>query len=151
MSTSRRSLFSILLIGIALAAAAVAPAHSTRDGAEDFVGTWITWADTPEGGERPVCRRLHVRPDGPAARDGAWDAPGWSGLVNGAVTAAAGHPEWRGEWRDGQIAGTFALTLRGRDALEGTFAGAGVAGTQRWNGVRDLGEVAPAVPCRFVK
>lgn len=151
MSSPFRSVFSVLLIGVALAAAAMAPAHSTRDGSQDFVGTWITWAGTAEGGAPPMCRRLHVRPDGPATRGGAWDAPGWRGLVNGAVTAAAGQPVWRGEWRDGQIAGTFALTLRGRDALEGTFAGAGLPGTQRWNGVRDHGGPAPALPCRFAK
>jgi hypothetical protein len=148
MSTPFRSAFAVLLIGMALAAAAVAPAHSTDDGDHDFMGTWITWAGG-EGGGQPVCRRLYVTADGPATRDGAWDAPGWNGLVNGTLdTVEAGRPQWRGEWRDGQIAGTFALTLRADDAFEGTFAGAGLP-TERWRGRRDTGAEAPDVPCRF--
>ncbi|HEX6912731.1 MAG TPA: hypothetical protein VF142_20155 [Longimicrobium sp.] len=149
MTSPFRSVLSALLIALAVGAAAVAPAHITQDRPGDFVGSWITWAGTAEGGALPLCRRLQVTAGGAHTRDGAWDAPGWKGLVSGAVTAKDGSPVWRGEWRDGQIAGTFALTLRGRDAFEGTFAGAGLEGTQRWHGVRTRGEAAPALPCRF--
>jgi hypothetical protein len=145
MSTSFRSAFAVLLIGMALAAAALAPAHDRADGGHDFIGSWITWAGGADG-ETPVCRRLHVTADG----DGAWDAPGWNGLVNGKVERAGdGHPVWRGEWRDGQIAGTFALTLRGDDVVEGTFAGAGLSAQQPLRGRRDTGRGLADVPCRF--
>lgn len=148
MNTPIRSAFAVLIIGLALAAAAVAPAHSTDDGAHDFMGTWITWPGA-QPGVQPVCRRLYVTAEGPASRDGAWDAPGWNGLVNGILdTAAGGRPVWRGEWRDGQIAGTFALTLREGDAIEGTFAGAGLPEAQHWIGRRDTGQ-PPRVPCVF--
>jgi hypothetical protein len=148
MSTSFRSVFAVLLIVVALAAAAVAPAHSTGDGGHDFVGTWITWP-VAVSGETPQCRRLYVTADGPEARDGVWDAPGWNGLVNGAVRqAASDRPVWRGEWRDGQISGSFALTLREDDRVEGTFAGAGTAAAQRWQGRRDTGDPA-RLPCRL--
>jgi len=149
MSTSFRSAFAVLMIGMALAAAAVAPAHRTGAGGDDFMGTWITWAGS-ETGDPPVCRRLYVTADGPATRDGAWDAPGWNGLVNGALhTSRDGQPAWRGEWRDGQISGTFDLTLRADDAFEGTFAGAGLPRAQHWRGRRADGGASPDVPCRF--
>lgn len=149
MRTSFRSVFAFLLIGVALAAAAMAPAHGTGAGQHDFVGTWITWDGAWEG-ETPVCRRLLVTAAGTADRDGAWDAPGWTGVVNGTVrTADDGRPLWRGEWRDGQIAGTFALTLREDDVFEGTFAGAGLPAPRPWRGRRHAGDAPPDVPCRF--
>ena len=151
MSSPFRNALSVLLMAVAVGAAAVAPAHSTHDHPGDFVGSWITWAGTSPGGAPPLCRRLEVTAAGADTRDGAWDAPGWDGFVSGAVTAGGGSPVLRGEWRDGQIAGAFALTLHGHDAFDGTFAGAGVQGTQRLHGVRTRGEAAPALPCRFAE
>lgn len=152
MSTPFRSAFAVLMIGIALAAAAVAPAHSTQGGADDFVGTWITWESAPQGG-RAECRRLYVSAegaDGAATRGGTWDAPGWKGLVSGFVVRAAEGPAWSGEWRDGQIAGTFHFVLRGADSLEGTFAAPGAGSApQRWTGRRETRDGTPRVPCTF--
>jgi hypothetical protein len=147
MSTRFRSVFAVFVIGMALAAAAVAPARSSSGSAGDFVGTWITWRRGAEGDGRP-CRRLYVTSESVAARDGTWDAPGWNGLVTGDVALDAGHTVWRGEWRDGRLAGTFALTLRGGDAFEGTFAGPGEA-PRPWSGRRDTGGAPPDVPCRL--
>lgn len=148
MGTSFR-LFAVLLIGLALGAAAVAPAHSTGGDSEVFTGRWITWSGGARGDEPPPCRRLLVSDAGRGARAGAWDAPGWSGQVSGTVSTSAGGTRLRGEWRDGQIAGTIELALRDANTLEGTFAGAGLPEAQRWTGVRVDGERAPDVPCRL--
>lgn len=149
MVRSFRGTFAVVLIGTAFMAAAMRPAHSTGGGSEDFMGSWITWAGTADG-EPPVCRRLQVTSGEGDVRYGGWDAPGWNGLVKGALTAGReGRPVLRGEWRDGRIAGAFALELRGNDALEGTFAPPGAEAPQPWHGRRDTGEVRPDVPCTF--
>lgn len=149
MVKSYRSAFAAVLIGTALVAAAITPAHSTGGGSEDFMGGWITWTGAA-GGEQPVCRRLNVTAGDGAVRYGGWDAPGWNGLVNGAVSDDEdGRPVLRGEWRDGRIAGAFALRLRGQDAFDGTFATPGADTPQRWQGRRDTGQLRPDVPCRF--
>jgi hypothetical protein len=150
MGTPLRSALALVLIGVALAAAAMSPARGTAAStAEDFMGSWITWAGSADG-EQPVCRRLHVSAEGAGTRDGTWDAPGWNVLVNGIVRDAGdGHPEWQGEWRDGQIAGRFALTLRADDDFEGTVATPGSAAVEHWQGRRDTGRPASELPCRF--
>jgi hypothetical protein len=148
MGTSFR-LFAVLLIAVALGAAAMAPAHSTRGGSKDFTGSWITWTAAAEGGERPTCRRLRVDDAGPGVRAGAWDAPGWNGQVSGTVSEGEQGTRLQGEWRDGQIAGTIALALRDADTFEGTFAGAGLPAPQQWRGVRATGTEMPDVPCRM--
>lgn len=146
-----RSAFAVVLIGTALVAAAITPAHSTGGGSDDFMGSWITWAGTTDG-EQPVCRRLYVTGGEGSARYGGWDAPGWNGLVDGALASGSGgRPVLRGEWRDGRIAGAFALELRARDAFEGTFAAPGAGAPQAWHGRRDTGEGRPDVPCRFAR
>lgn len=141
-------LAAVLLIGLALGAAAMAPAHPTGGGSEDFTGSWITWTAMANG-ERPVCRNLRVDDTGPGVRAGAWDGPGWNGQVSGTVRTTEGGTRLRGEWRDGQIAGTIELALRDADSFEGTFAGAGLPTPQRWRGVRATGAHAPNVPCRL--
>jgi hypothetical protein len=149
MRTSFRGPFAVLLIGVALAAAAMAPAHTARAGSQDFVGDWITWSGAEDGGT-PVCRRLRVTAASAATRGGTWDAPGWNGLVKATLSPVKnGARELRGEWRDGQIAGSFALTLREGGALEGTFAGAGLPRSQHWQGRRDTGRGPRDVPCVF--
>lgn len=148
MGTSFR-LFAVVLIAVALGAAAMSPAHSTRDGSEDFTGTWITWTAAAQGGQPPACRHLRVEDAGPGVRAGAWDAPGWNGQVSGTVSTGEQGTRLRGEWRDGQIAGTIALALRDADSFEGTFSGAGLAAPQQWRGVRATGEGRPDVPCRM--
>lgn len=142
-------LFAVLLIGLALGAAAMAPAHSTGGGSEDFTGSWITWAAPAAGGDLPVCRRLLMGDAGPDAREGAWDAPGWNGQVSGTVSRGGTGTRLRGEWRDGQIAGTIDLALRDPDSFEGTFNGAGLAQPQQWRGVRAGGAGLANVPCRM--
>ena len=146
MSTRSGSAFAVLIIGLVLGVAAVAPAHSSYGRTDDFVGTWITWRWAPDG-NAGECRRLHVGSRGEGARAGTWNAPGWSGLVTGAVARGSGRTVWAGEWRDGVLAGSFSLTLRGADAIEGTFAGPGEA-PQPWSGRRATGKGAPDVPCR---
>lgn len=146
MSTRSGSVFAVLVITLALAAAAVAPAHSSFGRPDDFVGTWITWEWTADGGAGE-CRRLYVTSESAGTRDGTWDAPGWNGLVTGGVTRASGRTAWAGDWRDGVLAGTFSLTLRGADAFEGTFAGPGEA-PRPWSGRRETGGGPPDVPCR---
>lgn len=143
---SFRGPFAVTLIGAALLAAAIKPAHSTDSRTDDFMGRWITWSDAAAG-ERPVCRRLAVSGgDGPA-RLGRWNAPGWDGLVTGAVAAGqGGGAVWRGEWRDGRIAGAFTLALRERDSFSGTFAPPGGA-PQAWHGRRDTGAGLAGLPC----
>ncbi|HEX6042298.1 hypothetical protein [Longimicrobium sp.] len=149
MGTSFR-LFAVLLIGLALGAAAVSPRHTTGGGSADFTGSWITWAAPAAAGERPVCRRLLVGDAGPDVREGAWDAPGWNGQVSGTVSRGDRGTLLRGEWRDGQIAGTIELALRDPDTFEGTFNGAGLPAPQRWKGVRASGSTGlPHVPCRM--
>jgi hypothetical protein len=149
MVRSFRGAFAVVLIGTALFAAAMTPAHSTGAGSEDFMGSWITWTGPVDGGQ-PVCRRLQVTAGDGAVRYGGWDAPGWNGLVNGALTPGReGRPVLRGEWRDGRIAGAFALELRARDAFEGTFATPGADAPQRWYGRRDTGQDRPDLPCVF--
>jgi hypothetical protein len=147
MSTRLRSAFAVMIIGLALAAAAVAPAHSRPGAATDFVGTWITWQKAPDG--RPgECRRLYVTAEDATFRDGTWDAPGWNGLVSGTVTEQRGRHVWTGEWRDGRLAGRFAFTLVDGDALQGTFAGPGMPDARAWAGARVSDAGAPDVPCR---
>jgi hypothetical protein len=149
MSTSLRGVFAVVLIGTAFVAAAITPAHSTGGGSHDFMGSWITWAGTP-GGERPVCRRLQVTAGEGTARSGGWDAPGWNGLVNGALSVGDdGRPVLTGEWRDGRIAGAFTLQLQGHDALDGAFAAPGETAPRHWQGRRDTGQQAKDLPCRF--
>jgi len=149
MVTSFRTAFAVIVIGTVLVAAAITPAQSAAGGSEDFVGNWITWTGTP-GGAQPVCRRLYVTAGGDAVRSGGWDAPGWNGLVSGALSHGAdGRPVLAGEWRDGRIAGVFALTLQGDDALDGTFAAPGAREPQRWQGRRDNGQARQDLPCTF--
>ena len=151
MATSFRGVFAVVLIGTAFVAAAITPAHSTGGGSDDFMGSWITWAGTPDGGQ-PVCRRLQVTAGEGTARYGGWDAPGWNGLVNGALSVGDdGRPVFTGEWRDGRIAGAFTLQLQGQDVLDGAFAAPGETTPQRWQGRRDTGQQARELPCRFEK
>lgn len=148
MGTSFRTSFAVIVIGTVLVAAAITPAQSAGAHSEDFMGRWITWTATP-GGETPVCRRLEVTAGDGAARSGGWNAPGWNGLVSGALSRGTdGRAVLAGEWRDGRIAGAFALTLNG-DALDGTFAAPGAAAPQRWQGRRDDGQPRQDLPCRF--
>ena len=146
MSMSPRfgSGFAVLVIGMALAAAAVAPARGSYGRSGDFIGTWITWAQ----GEHGECRRLNVTAESDGIRDGTWDAPGWNGLVMGALARDPSGTVWKGEWRDGVLAGSFALTLRGGDTFEGIFAAPGEA-PRRWSGRRDTGGGLADVPCRL--
>jgi hypothetical protein len=149
MVSSFRTSFAVIVIGTVLVAAAITPAQSAGVRSEDFMGQWITWT-SPAQGEPPVCRRLYVTGSDGAARSGGWDAPGWNGLVNAALSQGAdGRPVLAGEWRDGRIAGAFALTLQGNDALDGTFAAPGVPAPQRWQGRRDNGQARQDLPCRF--
>lgn len=146
MFPSFRGTFAVGLIGAALLAAAITPAHSTDSRTEDFMGSWITWTEAAEG-ERPVCRHLSVSGGDGEARLGRWNAPGWDGLVTGAVAQDdGGRAVWRGEWRDGRIAGAFTLALRERDAFSGTFAPPGGA-PQPWHGRRDTGARLATLPC----
>jgi hypothetical protein len=149
MATSFRGAFAVVLIGTALVAAAITPAHSTGGGSDDFMGSWITWAGSANG-EQPVCRRLQVTAGEGATRHGGWNAPGWNGLVDGALSVGDdGRPVFTGEWRDGRIAGAFTLQLQAQDALEGAFAAPGETTPQRWHGRRDTGQGAQDLPCRF--
>lgn len=149
MATSFRGAFAVVLIGTALVAAAIMPAHSTGGGSDDFMGSWITWAGSTDGGQ-PVCRRLEVTAGEGGTRQGGWDAPGWSGLVDGALSVGDdGRPVFTGEWRDGRIAGAFTLQLHGHDALDGAFAAPGETAPQRWQGRRDTGQETRDLPCRF--
>jgi hypothetical protein len=149
MVNSSRGAFAVVLIGTALLAAAMTPAHSTGAGSQDFMGSWVTWTDAANGAQ-PVCRRLQVTAGDGAVRYGGWDAPGWNGLVKGALTAGReGRPVLRGEWRDGRIAGAFALELRARDAFEGTFAAPGADAPEPWHGRRDTGANPANLPCAF--
>lgn len=149
MVTSFRTGFAVMVIGTVLVAAAITPAQSAAGRSEDFMGNWITWTGSGDG-ETPVCRRLYVEASGDAVRSGGWDAPGWNGLVSGALSRGAdGRPVLAGEWRDGRIAGAFALTLRDNDALDGTFAAPGAPEPQRWQGRRDDGRARQDLPCTF--
>lgn len=149
MDSTYRSTFAVVLIGTALVAAAITPAHSAGGGSADFMGSWITWTPSEDGGI-PICRRLYVTDADGTARSGGWDAPGWNGLVSGSVApGASGRTELHGEWRDGRIAGAFALTLHGENALHGTFSAPGGDAPQRWEGRRDTGRPEQGVPCRF--
>lgn len=150
MSTRFGSAVAMLVICMALGAAAVAPAHSTRGAAEDFVGSWITWQTAPDGGAGE-CRRLAVSAAGADARDGTWDAPGWSGMVNGTVREQQGRAVWAGEWRDGQLAGKFSFALVAGDRFQGTFAGPGTHQAVPWAGVRVTAAGTPDVPCRSAR
>ena len=148
MVRSFRGAFAVVLIGTAFVAAAMTPAQGRGGGTEDFTGSWITWTGAADG--RPVCRRLKVTAGEGAARAGGWDAPGWNGLVSGALSSDSdGRSVLRGEWRDGRIAGAFALKLQAHDAFDGTFAAPGAGAPQRWQGRRDNGQQRQDVPCRF--
>lgn len=149
MVTSFRTAFAVIVIGTVLVAAAITPAQSAGMRSEDFMGRWITWT-APVNGETPVCRRLDVTASDGTVRSGGWDAPGWNGLVSGALSRGAdGRPVMAGEWRDGRIAGVFALSLQGDDALDGTFAAPGADAPQRLQGRRDNGQGQQDLPCRF--
>jgi hypothetical protein len=149
MVTSFRTAFAVIVIGTVLVAAAITPVQSAAGTSEDFMGNWITWTGTGDG-KTPVCRRLSVTAGDGTVRTGGWDAPGWNGLVNGALSRGTdGRPVLEGEWRDGRIVGAFALTLREGDALDGTFAAPGAPEPQRWQGRRDDGQPRQDLPCRF--
>ena len=151
MDSTYRGTFAVVLIGTALVAAAITPAHSARGGSADFMGSWVTWTVSADG-STPVCRRLYVTGSDGTARSGGWDAPGWNGLVSGSVAqGTGGGTVLNGEWRDGRIAGAFALTLHGRNALDGTFSAPGGDAPQRWEGRRDTGNPDQGVPCRFAR
>ena len=149
MSTPVRSTSAVLLIGMALLAAAITPSQGEGGEADDFVGGWITWME-PAGGERPVCRRLHVSAGSGAVRHGGWNAPGWNGLAAGEVVRGRdGRPVWQGEWRDGRLAGSFRLGMADADALAGTFTAPGTDAPRPVHGRRDTGQDRPDVPCAF--
>lgn len=146
MRLSTRGSFAVVVMGAVLLAAAIKPAHSTDARTDDFMGRWITWSDGGNGA-RAVCRHLSVSSGEGETRQGRWNAPGWDGLVAGTVAPGnGGRAVWRGEWRDGRIAGAFTLAMRGRDAFSGTFAPPGGA-PQPWHGRRDTGAGLAGLPC----
>lgn len=152
MSASSRTAIAVLMIGGALVAAAAAPT-SASGGARastEYVGTWITWYETVQGAMSP-CTRLYVVAESERTLDGMWTAPGWNGLVRGAVQQERAGLVWQGEWRSAQTAGQFQFTLGRSDVPDGQFKGTYTAGgvARYWNGARDVEGQPAQVPCAW--
>jgi hypothetical protein len=151
MSTSFRTVFAVLMIGGALVAAAAAPTSASGGvaGNAEYVGTWITWYETPQG--LSPCTRLYVAAENESTLEGMWAAPGWNRLVRGTVQDGRAGVVWRGEWRDLQSSGRFQFTLGAPDVpaeqFEGTYTADGVA--RAWHGAREVEGQAAEVPCRW--
>lgn len=152
MSASFRTAVAVLMIGGALVAAAAAPTSASGGdrASTEYVGTWITWFQTPQGAVSP-CTRLYVAAESESTLDGMWTAPGWNGLVRGTVQQGGAGLVWQGEWRDAKAAGHFWLALGGPDVppgqLRGTYAANGAV--RDWNGVREVEGQTPRVPCSW--
>lgn len=153
MSARIRTAAAVLMIGGALVAAAASPGSAAgRPGAPtDFAGTWITWWDLE--GARSACSRLFVAPENGSTLDGMWSAPGWNGLVHGAVRRTGDGLVWQGEWRGATGSGLFRLVLGAPgtsvDQFQGTYTAGAAGGALAWNGVREEPGETPRVPCRW--